>query len=53
MESPFSRPIVIEEGETLLLEAVPLGFHLLFSLSTVEYYSLFLDDEETYILTHP
>ena len=53
MESPFSRPIVIEEGETLLLEPVPLGFHLLFSLSTGEYYSLFLDDEETYILTHP
>ena len=53
MESPFARPIVIEEGETLLLEAVPLGFHLLFSLSTGEHYSLFLDDEETYILTHP
>jgi len=53
MESPFACLIEIEDGETLILEAVPFGFHLLFSLSTGEYYSLFLDDEETYILTHP
>ncbi len=53
MESPFAGIIEIEEGETLLLEAVPFGYHYLFSLSTGEYYSLFLDDEETYILTHP
>lgn len=53
MESPFAYLIEIEEGETLILEAVPIGHHYLFSLSTEEYYSLFLDDEETYILTHP
>jgi len=53
MESPFARLIEIEEGETLVLEAVPLGRHHLFSLSTEEYYSFFLDDEETYILAHP
>ena len=53
MESPFARIIEIEEGEPLLLEAVPLGYHYLFSLCTEEYYSLFLDTEETYILTHP
>ncbi len=53
MESPFASLIEIEEDETLILEAVPFGSHLLFSLSTGEYYSLFLDDEETYILTHP
>lgn len=53
MESPFARLIEIENSEILILEAVPFGFHLLFSLSTGEYYSLFLDDEETYILTHP
>lgn len=53
MESPFACLIEIEEDETLVLEAVPFGSHLLFSLSTGEYYSLFLDDEETYILTHP
>ena len=53
MESPFACLIEIEEDETLILEAVPFGSHLLFSLSTGEYYSLFLDDEETYILTHP
>ena len=53
MESPFASLIEIEEGETLILEAVPFGHHLLFSISTEEYYSLFLDDEETYILTHP
>ena len=53
MESPFARPIEIEKGETLILETVTFGFHLLFSLSPGEYYSLFLDDKETYILTHP
>lgn len=51
-ESPFAGIIEIEEGETLILEAVPLGYHYLFSLSTGEYYSLFLDEDETYILTH-
>jgi len=53
MESPSAGIFEIEEGETLLLEAVPLGYHYLFSLSTGEYYRLFLADEETYILTHP
>ncbi|GAH33385.1 unnamed protein product [marine sediment metagenome] len=53
MESPFARLIEIEEDEALIPEAVPFSLHLLFSLSTGEYYSLFLYDEETYILTHP
>ncbi|MQY77500.1 MAG: hypothetical protein GH155_07740 [Spirochaeta sp.] len=53
MESPFACLLEIEEGESLILEGVPFGSHLLFSLSKGEYYSLFLDDKETYILTHP
>ncbi len=44
LESPFCTTHPIEEGQVLILENVPFGFHRLFDSTSSSYFDLYLDE---------